>query len=839
MEEQPEMSRAVAVDPLVESVRDWASKDVMLGVLRRVRTVGRLGAEPLLRPGGIDAVACMLARSVLGGGGSNEVAFALPRGSSPLPVLLGLYIALWNNARAAKAREFGHFHSAASVSVATGRTDLRDLARSLSFDGSAMEELVIPARLVTTKDVMHGGEVRRRAAAAPLTGGTKVPLSHADCYLLFHRPLTMPPLADGLVSAMVVDAAGIKRSGWETTRERNLAARRTQVWVAELGDQDFERFCEEQGIPLVRFDWALLQAAVGIMERGSSGLCDIGLHDRALARAPISWRAVVDEELAHEFENIYEALRQMRRRGRSDLPEGIRLAYRLAGLVSRLACPLAHYERAAGPNPFTPNAEQQLSQVDRVDRSSFVGRRWKEAFDDYWPGVRAALANLVRLAGRTSDGKVDALAELTMETLEMGFNVRVMCQTRTAAAATREWLREFDLDSDERVTVNYFGQRIEHGAADSLVTVMTAPPPPWQRALLLTGERGRQEVLCHPHEAGRLRGMVRSANADFEGIEHNQGAATLLGLPPSGVATGGYAPALDDLLVAGVSLGHGNVTADPEEDITAPGDGLSYWEELVGLYGADLPIAAEDSAAEGGGETYSGYARLVTFTDAQPVLFADDRPVTVHDPSAGEDDAVRQVMPGQLAPGMRVVFLPGAERSDLLGALMETWDEQLETERRMFEPLFMAALQAAVANAGGEAELAHACDHHIATVRNWLTGHNWPQKPEKFQVILDLAEMPEASRAAASIWRYFERVRGAHRLIGRRLNETVAETVLAGDAPAQLRALSCVVGDDVQPLFDQVEAVTVATVSEPQPVAFAACSQFLDDSDIKKAGIST
>lgn len=829
-------------DPLVERLRGLIESDRVLNhVLPKVRSVDALGGQRL-HPAGVDAVACLLARVLLSGR-CDRLAFALPRGGGPLAALVGLYIALSRKAVALSARRDGHSRvGTGSVSVATMRPELRQLVRRLTFDGADMNELIEPARLVSLKDTSSSGRVRLRVAAVPLRGGTRVGLSQRDSFLLFHRLLTMPPVPEGVIQMMVIDTTGTTVTAWDQTFERNQAARRTQLWIGDLGQSDFERFCAEHSIPLVRFDWQLLAASANLHE-GKSPLASTGLDARARAREPTVWRLVSDEEREEEFAKVYAALRAMREGGRTDMPEVLRIPYRLAGLLSRLACSLELYERVAGPNPYSVNARALMAQCEQVTQAAFIGDKWKHVFDDYWPVVMAALRNLIRFAEDSKRcAKDEALVDRTIAALDAGHQVRVLCQTRAEGLATRETLDGFGLGVQQGVRVASYADRIPWGGESSLLTLLLAPPPPWHSAMLLSGERGKTEVLCYAHEAGRLNSAVRAVTFDYAGAQHNAAIADALQLPSSRVLLPASGPGTDVLLVKADGYGpRTGAPPDDETDLTRPGGDVSCWEELVGLYGQDLPFGRVDAETDGEVEAaYAGQARLVRFTDAQPVYFRDDAPITVYLAEAPVNGrSIVSLLPGGLIAGMTVLFLPGAQRNDLVGTLTEAWDEQLQMEQRMFEPLFREALDAAVENVG-IAQLARACGHGSATVHKWVSGQNWPQKPEKFQVILDLAEMPHVSRAAAPIWRYFERVRGAHRYIGRLLNEAVKETVVADTNRDTLDKLSRLVGRDLEDIFDQLVSVTVKSVDAPRPVPLAACGQFLDPDDpyIHKEGFA-
>src|SRR6266700_928232 len=370
-------------DPLVERLLGVLDADPVLNyVLPKFRCVDARH-EARLHPAGVYAVACVLA-ATLGRQDCDRLAFALPRGTGPLPALLGLYLALCHKVQALTARPYGPGPVAGSLSVATTRPDLRQVVSRLSFDGSDMRELVEPGKLVSRKETGPDGRVRRRAAAVPLRGGERVVLSRRDSFILFHRPLTMPPVAHGVIKTMIVDAVNVSGATWAGIFERNRAALRNQLWLGELGDGAFEHFCDDSGIPLVRFDWPLL-AACATLGKGRSPLASTGLELWAQAREPIVWRLVSDEEREDEFAKVYEGLRAMRRRGGPDTPDALRILYRLAGLLSRLACPLELYEQAAGPNPYAINARTLMAQCEQISSAAVVGSGWKHAFDDHLP----------------------------------------------------------------------------------------------------------------------------------------------------------------------------------------------------------------------------------------------------------------------------------------------------------------------------------------------------------------------------------------------------------------------------------------------------------------------
>src|SRR5207302_49293 len=161
----------------------------------------------------------------------------------------------------------------------------------------------------------------------------------------------------------------------------------------------------------------------------------------------------------------------------------------------------------------------------------------------------------------------------------------------------------------------------------------------------------RTEVLCYAHDVGRLRGAVRAAATKYAGALHNPLAADRLGVDVGSRYPIAVASKVQELMIE--SPGYGTRVGAPpnsEIDLTDPGGGWSCWEELVGLYGRDLPLARLGVDLDGEMDVaYSGEAHLVRFTDAQPVFFRDDVAVTVYIPDASEDEpTLLSVLPGNL-----------------------------------------------------------------------------------------------------------------------------------------------------------------------------------------------
>ena len=234
-----------------------------------------------------------------------------PAGLEPAAVLLGLYLV---SARVVMRRVGSGL--CGSVAVSTQRTELRDVARALVFDGSNLDGVVRVARLVSEPRP----DKRVRAAALSLDRRHRKGLDQQDSYLLFQLPNRVPPVALNVISAMVCDTHRASVESWERTWERNAAARRRQVWLGELGDDEFEAFSERHGVALLRCDWPLIEAAARGHGTGASSIATTGASQRALQAPPVSYRVVGHDELDEELREVAYRLSEMRKQGRTDAP---------------------------------------------------------------------------------------------------------------------------------------------------------------------------------------------------------------------------------------------------------------------------------------------------------------------------------------------------------------------------------------------------------------------------------------------------------------------------------------------------------------------------------------
>lgn len=811
-----------ATDPVVDLLDPAIRNDK---VLNHVLGDGFLwSANERARPSGLDQVACAIARNVLTGR-QCAVALALPRGRHPLPALLGLYLAAW---RVVLGRATRELHG--SVAVSSSRTELRGLVPSLVFDGSDFGDAVPAARLVS----QPLANKRVRAAALPLGGGKRKGLSTTDAFLLFMLPNRMPPVTLNVISAMVCDTYGASPTSWQTTRERNVAAKRREVWLGELGDGDFEAFCAEQRIPLVRCDWSLIAAAATRHGIGASRLATTACCERALAAPALGYHVVSDEDVDTELRELTFSLAEMRRLGRAEPPDPIKFAGQLANLLARLASPVSFYDQAVLSHPMSRKVTWLLERI--TDTSSGMFRdRYKDAFEQYWPTVKGAAKELVRtLSEPQRNAKFWAVAERLLA-LEGRQRLRLCCQTRAERDALRDALLDEELiNADDlesgRVQVTAYSQRAEHGTDSQTVTLLVSPPPPGKAALYLSGEVGAPEVLCYPFEVGRLKSNARRANADFAGAAHNIAAlTTLTGRPlgASGVAPESE-PQLTELGVTSGGAPDGMEHPDLIEEL--PGADAGFWESAAGLYDTELPLPEDGHEASGvPGEAHM--ARLLTFTDGPSMLLAEDADCTVVVVEPGAEPDVVTLHPGQLEPGMRIAVLPGSERGGLLAELMAAWDEGIALVRARYLPMYERALDAAVER-HGLAGVAERVGLSRRAVQLWAERDNWPGAAGSLRLLLEASGDEEALRNQALIQDYFNRVRGAHRYIGRVLNDAVGETVLSDTRSHEsISKLEALVGRDLTDLFDATSVLTVHTVSELRRAPAGVLGSFLDIDD--------
>lgn len=791
-----------------------------------------------VKPTALDAAVSTIARRLISDD-CNAVALAFPRGRGPQAAMLGLGLTFWRHAMPGRL--------CGSVVISTARGDVSKGLRDLRYDGTDFNKLAVGR--VVAENVPGSGGVdlhgrprppRKRAAVRPLDRSPRRGLSQADGFLLFARPNTLPPLAANVVWAMVVDTVGtagpslFARPGddpdsWTRTWDSNVAAGRKQVWVGELEAPAFQRFCADHHIPMVSFDWPLVEQ----LARAGTGvgpLTSFRLTARASQRPAVAYRVVEDGERDYFAREVYTLLRKLRERGGGDhAPDVVKVAYKLCGLLCRLPCTTQAYEAAAGGNRFSDTVDRMWKTVDNARPAAFVGRGWKDGFDRYWDPIRSSLKKLIRLQEDSDTcSKYEALIERVGEAQGSGERLRIFCQTNAERAAVKGMLHEFGVDEDQ-VTVHSFGARFDHGPDGKTVTVLVGPPPPWKAAMLVSGEEGHIEVLCYRHEIARLRARVREAEHSHE--SENTMALNRLDL---GAAT----TVVDIETEADLAELPGYAVRDTEEpedewskEVPTPDSML--WKELLEQFGLELPDGdSSDDMEEGDAAPttpYDGLARLVRFTDAPPVFMRNDAVADVL-LDEKEDDSLTSVVPvGELEEGMTIAFLAGGQRS-LVDVLLAAYDQRLSLEAKMFEPLWDRARRAAVANVGIEG-LAALTERTPAAVRAWVSGRNIPQQSWRFKKLLEASGDTEAMGAQQALWNYLTATRGPHRVIGKLNRLAIAEAARDDPEQKQLKELEHYVGHDLEDFYDQVEPVTVMSVSEPVAVPLSRCGRYLPEDD--------
>lgn len=776
-----------------------------------------------VRASGLDVLACVIARSVIVE--PSSVAFALPRGQHPLPVMLGLYLAI---CRAGKLTS----SISGSIAVSTTRTELRNLASGLVFDGTELKGAIPIARLVSEPRASK----RIRAAALTLDRRARKGLSPTDSFLLFLQPNRMPPVALNVISAMVCDTHGASLGSWQITHERNLSARRRQVWVGELGDADFESFCAERQIPLVRFDWPLIAAAADRYGVGSSPLATKGCCERALGSPTLGYHLVNDTDVDGELREITVGLAQMRKRGRDQPPDPMRKAWQLANLLARLAAPVSAYEEVIPSHPMSRRVSWLLERVTDSSSGSFRNR-YKLAFKQHWPAVKGAARELVRtLEEPKRNAKFWALAE-RMLSLESGQTISVACQTRAERDALREALLDeelitvADLESG-LVQIVAFGHRAPHGSAkEERVQLMLSPPSPAKAPLYFTGEAGTHEILCYPFELARLRQTMPRVLSQFAGSRHNQRALAALGLSSAQIGPADPDPNSELALLELDSYEPGDHSEGTPLDLELPGADEGFWEGAAALYDTELELDEDRASPDRDGERAKNLARLLSFIDGPPMYLAEDAECTVVESKPGAEPEILTRSPGELSAGMRIAVLPGSERGGLLAELMAAWDEGIALVRARYQPIYERALGTAIAKYGVDG-VAEEVGLTAGAVRHWEAGWNSPGSPDSLRRLLELSEDEEALRNQALIQSYFNRVRGAHRHIGRVLNDAVGETVLHDVRSREsISKLEALVDRDLTDLFDATSVLSVESVSELREVPASVLGSFLDPDD--------
>jgi hypothetical protein len=307
-------------------------------------------------------------------------------------------------------------------------------------------------------------------------------------------------MAENVVSIDVLDTSGVSPATWDRVAERDLLVRRRLVVIGELGSRDLEAFCAERQIPLLQLGWDLIGELTAHAGHGTTVLGGAGLAARARALPPIGYRLVRHEDCDYELRSAVTRLADIRRICRSDqkdaapLPAIVGDAARLAGLLGRLACPLQFYEEEVPLHRLLRTAARQLDRLDRVRLDGFRGAVHR-AFSAHWAMVRGSLERLARnIDDPNTCPKWWALFDRISAAEVAGEQLRILCSTRAERDALQRALVEWQLVRFDQVgtLVTVVAMRdppLAWGGDGTTVTLLLAPPTPWQEALLGTGER--------------------------------------------------------------------------------------------------------------------------------------------------------------------------------------------------------------------------------------------------------------------------------------------------------------------------------------------------------------
>jgi hypothetical protein len=820
--------------PVVARLADCIDRDLILTRKFDKGLVWVAGAP--VRPSGPDRVACAVARAVaLTSNGT--AAITVPRGADSMPVMLATYLVLWRRQpAAADGRLVG------SIAISTARAGLRDYIADLEFtsEREAAEGFKV-GRLIS---LPVAGERRLRPAALSLDRREYDGLDQTDSWLLFQAPNVAPPVAYNVISAMVVDTVGASPASWQQTYERNRAARRRQLWVGELGDARFEMFCTDNHVPLLRLDWKLLGAAAVRWGTGRSVLASTVLTERALHPRPLGARLVAHQEVELYLRMAQSSLAQMSEKARGEQPPLIYItALQAVSLLRRMAVPLGYYEPFAERLGFSDPAERLVEQVEQASASPFRGR-WKPTYTAYWPTVKAALRRLLVLLADPEDSpKWWALNARLLEAQERGERLRLLVQTRAERLALAEALRSPDcildpVEATQLAQVSAFSDRAR-AVPEDFVTILMGPPPDRHAGIYLAGETDRVEVLCYAHERRRLSRRARESARRVASLEAGNLALDALRLGTRKDSPGVFSRE-EPILVVDLD-GFIDPRPAPEhklEELPAPpGPEDEFWDRALELHGTELAAAEQHDdpvpTPKEGQRMVS--ALLLAFDEAPNMFVAPDAEATVI--TTGEDGETRVVALAvqDLQPGTRVAVVPGSERGALLAELMAAWDEQLAFAHERYMPMYHRALHDAIA-AYGMQRLADHIGVTSGAVRTWERDEARPQQPTHLRTLLEASGDQQAITNQAVIQEFISRTRGAHRLIGRILNETVGDIVLAsGAGEVNLRRLRELIGEDsdavdrVATLFDSVLVLTVCEVTGPlDDIPASALGSFID-----------
>lgn len=787
------VATTAASETALTYISRWVEGDPILSALREGRVRSNLSA---IEPSGVDLVAAAVARCAIHPNGPRQVALALPRGSTTLPIFLGLYFAL--------GRANGVLRLNGCVSVASRDKAFRDLLRTIHVSGTG--SAVPVGRLVTGRPDPSGNA---SAKVGELIGTRRLHgLAPDKRHLLLQQPHYRPSLTLNALSVSIVDSASMSTAGWEMTYAWNKAGLRSQVWVGELGDSDFESFCSSNDVPLWKFDWGTIAQTVREFGVGGGRFASTALCLRGESPPTFRLRPCPDLLVDEELVKLEQAFGSVQRRTKGENPPVAYLrARRLHYLLSRLVAPLAAYEPiAAASRALEPGVA--LRQVRETPRGWFRGDKWKSVFDGEWASIRAGLTALYERVREEYPKYYDALA-LIDEARERGEHLVFRCPTRAEANALASVLiadgilAPDELGESGFVDVRSFGTSsppLRFGAGDAPVrSIVSEPLARFFGAAYLSAEEGHYEALLYPSQLARIERLARMTTTEAFGGESN--AAVI--------------ERFTDICVAPSEEPAPEITFERLEPFELSGRRAvkemvetkeilsmeSFFERMLDDRDGETSYS---SGAGGGREQRS--TRLLTSAEGFHVFLPEDAEI----PVLIRDDRKLLTCPvAKLRAGQRVVLMPGSDRSSILADLFQSFDDRLGP---VWVRLYDRAFDAAWANAGGtDVALAARVGVDWTTVASWRRREHRPQQDEHLNAVLRLSEIPQAWTFRTQIRAYLATVRGQHRLIAKILNEAVIETVveLEGTGRQQLEDL----GLDLDEFLGSIQVLTVASVS--------------------------
>lgn len=826
---------ATAAQANIDRLRARVAGDEILTLFANGRTLAVGIAR--IEPSGVDLVACALASTVYRGD-DCALALALPRGQHGLAAIVGAYLASFQE----------RHNRPGSVAVLTRSTALRAAAANLRVANGRFGEGVQVMRLGTV--LRPDGRVKPAAVGYAGTRERKG-LSQADHYLLFQMPHVAPPLAYNVISTAVVDAVSSSHDSWEQTCERNRRARRRQLWIGELGDPDFDAFCDEHALPLFAFDWETIEACAAEFGCGKGPLTTSPLCRSAGGAVGPAFQVCNHGRFNEELNEMNWRLAEMRRRAKpepgEEKPGPFRAAEQLAALYGRVAFPVETFDAQTAFSYGVRSSAQLLRKVEDAYSGAFQGRGWKDAFNVHWGAVKGT-ARALREIATGECPKWWAVCYRVDAARMSGERLRIVCQTQADQAALAQSLVDENIVATsaigEEIEIVTYSQRDEQGdGSDDRIVLYLAPPPPWQAGVYLTGERGRAEVLVYPTQVWPLR---RAFARTWERATNHAANAALLTLVGIGGAEVALAPAEPPALVELEQFTIDDTTTNESDYASLDGNEhvRALMEEIVSLYGADV---AEGEQAERGDRvvrstTGTGAARRISFAEGPVLIVAANACLDIVW-SAGAHGAAKVIEKpvDEIRPGNKLIVLPGAKRGSLLQQLMAAWDQRFGPVRFAYQSLWQQAIEIAVAKLGTFG-LATRVGVTEATVENWLDperGSRWPQQKSHTRQILEIARdtNERAWENRAPIIRYIERTRGAHRVIGRLLNRAVTEAVTGGE-PRWTRELELRVGQRLEDELAAAQFLTVNEVGPPEQLPARLIGLFIDPDDASTKGSS-